>query len=114
MEHISRLTTNNVDVLLIVSDTSRRGLQAGLRIDKLSRELNIGVGKSYLIINQAKSELPQEVLDLVSQDGLELAGTVPADDAVYEYDLKGKPTIDIDEDNPAVKSVFAIFDKILS
>ena len=28
MEHISRLTTNNVDVLLIVSDTSRRGVQA--------------------------------------------------------------------------------------
>ena len=25
MEHISRLTTNNVDILLIVSDTSRRG-----------------------------------------------------------------------------------------
>ena len=27
MEHISRLTTRNVDVLLIVSDTSRRGFQ---------------------------------------------------------------------------------------
>ena len=32
MEHISRLTTSNVDILLIVADTSRRGLQAALRI----------------------------------------------------------------------------------
>ena len=113
MEHISRLTTHNVDILLIVTDTSRRGLQAGLRIDKLARELNIGVGKSHLIINQAKSDMPQEVLDIISQDGLELAGTVPADDAVYEYDLKGKPTIEIGEDNPAVQAVFSIFDRII-
>lgn len=113
MEHISRLTTKNVDILLIITDTSRRGLQAGMRIDKLSRDLNIGVGKSYLIINQAKSEMPPEVRDIISQDGLALAGTVPADDAVYEYDLKGQPTIDISEDNPAVKAVFEIFDRIL-
>jgi CO dehydrogenase maturation factor len=113
MEHISRLTTNNVDLLLIVSDTSRRGLQAGVRINKLSKELNIGVGKSYLIVNQAKSDLPAEVMDLLSEDGLELAGTIPADDTVYEYDLKGKPTIGITEDNPAVQAVFEIFDRII-
>jgi CO dehydrogenase maturation factor len=113
MEHISRLTTHNVDILLIVADTSRRGLQAGLRIDKLARELNIGVGKSYLIINQAKSDIPSKVMEIISQDGLELAGTVPEDDAVYEYDLNGKPTIEIGEDNPAVQTVFSIFDRII-
>ena len=37
MEHISRLTTSNVDTLLIVSDPSRRGLQAAVRIDELAR-----------------------------------------------------------------------------
>lgn len=113
MEHISRLTTHNVDLLLIVSDTSRRGLQAGVRINKLSKELNIGVGKSYLIVNQTKSDLPPEVMDLLSEDGLELAGTIPADDTVYEFDLKGKPTIRIAEDNPAVQAVFKIFDRII-
>jgi CO dehydrogenase maturation factor len=114
MEHISRLTTNNVDLLLIVSDTSRRGLQAGMRINKLSQELNIGVGKSYLIVNQIKSDLPSEVMDMISEDGVELAGTIPADDTVYEYDLKGKPTITIEEDNPAVQAVFRIFDRIIA
>jgi CO dehydrogenase maturation factor len=112
MEHISRLTTKNVDVLLIVADTSRRGLQAGLRIHKLARELNIGVGKSYLVINQAKSDLPPEVTDILSQDSLELAGIIPEDNTVYEYDLNGKPTIQIPEDSPSVKAAFAIFDRI--
>ena len=65
MEHISRLTTKNVDLLLIVSDTSRRGLQAALRINELAQKLNIGVGKSFLIINQTKDMLNNEVLKFI-------------------------------------------------
>jgi len=41
MEHISRLTTSNVDILLTIADTSRRGLQAAIRIDKLSQNFLI-------------------------------------------------------------------------
>lgn len=113
MEHISRLTTKNVDVLLIVTDTSRRGLQAGLRIHKLAHELNIGVGKSYLIINQTRSELPEEVMEIIARDGLELAGTIPEDETVYAYDLKGLPTVTLDEKTPAVRHAFTIFDKVI-
>ena len=114
MEHISRLTTSNVDILLIVADTSRRGLQAALRIDKLSRDLNIGVDKSYLIINQSKAEPSKEVLDIVRDGDLELAGTVPDDDTVYTFDLKGQPTIEMPEENAAVKAAFEIFDRIIA
>lgn len=113
MEHISRLTTKNVDLLLIVTDTSRRGLQAGLRINKLARELNIGVAKSGLIINQSKGELPPEVIDMVAEDGLELIGSIPEDETIYKYDLQGKPTITIDDSNPAVQAAFSIFDKVV-
>jgi CO dehydrogenase maturation factor len=114
MEHISRLTTKNVDLLLIVADTSRRGLQAGLRINKLASELNIGVGQSYLVVNQAKTDLPDEVKAMISENGLELAGIIPQDDAVYEYDLKGRPTIEIAEQSPSVKAAYAVFDRILA
>ncbi len=113
MEHISRLTTHNVDVLLIVSDTSRRGLQAAIRINKLSKALNIGVGKSYLVINQMKDNPPDEVLRLINQEGIELLGTIPDDKSVYEFDLHGRPTIEMPENNIAVKSAFNIFDKII-
>jgi len=113
MEHISRLTTHNVDVLLIVSDSSRRGLQAALRIEKLSQDLNIGVGKSYLIMNQSKAEPAQAVLDILDKDGLDLAGVIPEDETVYEFDLEGRPTIELPDDNPAIEAAYEIFDKIL-
>jgi len=113
MEHISRLTTNNIDVLLIVSDTSRRGLQAAIRINDLAKDLNIGVSKSCLIINQVKDAPTDAVVNMVKKNGLEIAGTIPEDNDVYEYDLNGRPTIEIPEDNQAVKAAFEIFDKII-
>lgn len=113
MEHISRLTTSNVDILLIIADTSRRGLQAAIRINDLAKSLNIGVGKSYLIINQTREETPDAVLEIIKNDGLELAGTIPEDSTVYEYDLKGRPTIEIPENNQAVQAAFEIFAKLI-
>lgn len=114
MEHISRLTTSNVDVLLIASDTSRRGLLAAVRINSLAKELNIGVGKSCLVINQTKEPPSELALNMIKDEGLELAGTIPEDNTIYEYDLTGRPTIEIPENNIAVKAAFDIFEKIVT
>jgi CO dehydrogenase maturation factor len=114
MEHISRLTTKNVDVLLIVSDSSRRGLQAAFRIKDLAKCLNIGVGKSYLVMNQVKETPSDTVKRIVSEEGLALAGSIPDDDTIYDYDLNGRPTLEIPADNHAVQAAFEIFDKIVS
>ena len=113
MEHISRLTTRNVDVLIIVGDASRRGLQAAVRINHLASELKIGVVKSWLILNQVKNGVAGEIKDLISENKMDLAGTVPEDDQLYLFDSEGKPTVDLPEDNPAMAAVFAIFDKII-
>lgn len=114
MEHISRLTTSNVDILLIVSDTSRRGLQAAVRINELAKDLNVGVGKSYLVVNQTKNGLSEEALKIVKESNLELAGMIPEDDMVYDYDLKGQPTIEMPDESKALTSAFKIFDEIIT
>jgi len=113
MEHVSRLTTKNVNVLLLVSDPSRRGLQAALRIDELARELNIGVGKSYIVINQVKEPPSAGVLKMIADAGVELVGTVPEDATVYDFDYRGRPTIQLPETSPSVQAAFAIFDHIV-
>lgn len=112
MEHISRLTTKAVDILLIVSDTSRRSIQAAIRINDLAKNLSIGIGKTYLIINQVKEKPSDIVLEILNKADLELAGTIPEDKTIYEYDLNGQPTIEIPDDNKAMQAAFAIFDKI--
>jgi CO dehydrogenase maturation factor len=114
MEHISRLTTSNIDILLIVADTSRRGLQAALRIDKLSKDLNIGVKASYLIMNQVKAPPSEMVMETLQKEGLALGGIIQEDRTVYEFDLEGKPTIELPGDNQALQSAYGIFNKIIT
>jgi CO dehydrogenase maturation factor len=114
MEHISRLTTKNVDVLLIVSDPSRRGLQAAVRINELAKCLNIGVAKSYVVINMAKEAPSQKAMQMIADAQLELIGTVPDDDLIYEYDFEGLPTFEIPEDSKSVRAAFDIFTKIMA
>jgi CO dehydrogenase maturation factor len=113
MEHVSRLTTRNVNVMLIVADASRRGFQAAVRIDALARRLDIGVGKSYLVINQAKADPPESFMAVIRGAGLECIGTIYEDQTLYDYDLQGKPAIELPQDTPIVRQAFDIFDRII-
>src|SRR3989339_692577 len=113
MEHISRLTTKNVDVLLIVTDSSRRGLQAAIRIHELAKDLKIGVGESHIIINRCREYPSDEILGMIKEAGLNFAGSIPEDSTLYEYDLNGRPTIEMPSDNIVVKAAFDIFERIV-
>jgi CO dehydrogenase maturation factor len=113
MEHISRLTTNNVDVLLIISDPSMRGIEAAGRINALVDELKVKAAKRLLIVNQARDGLPEPLREAIAKRGLTLAGTIPKDDLLYDYDMEGNPTITLPAHNPALSAAFAIFDRVL-
>ena len=67
-----------------------------------------------MIINKVKAPPSDKILELLKNDGLELAGTIPENDTVYEYDLDGKPTVEMPDDNKALKAAFEIFDKIIA
>ena len=99
---------------MIISDPSHRSLQAAVRIDELARCLNIGVSKSYVVINMAKRAPSEKALEMIKRSNLELIGTVPEDDLIYEYDFEGRPTFDIPEDSKSLKAAFDIFDKIVA
>lgn len=112
MEHISRLTTNNIDVLLVISDPSRRGIQAAARIFDLTGELNLNIGRKYLIVNQVKEGQEEGIRRMVDHYNLELTGIIPEDDQVTEFDLNGKPTIQLNKESPALRAAFDIFEKV--
>lgn len=113
MEHISRLTTNNVNLLLVVSDPTRRGIQAAGRIMDLTRELGLRIDDKKLIINQAAEDQKEGIEQAVRDQGLELSGIIPEDSLVREYDLKGRPTTHLDKESKAVSAAYSIFDKIV-
>ncbi len=114
MEHISRLTTNNIDLLLIVSDASRRGIQSAARIFEITDELGLEIGSKHIIINQAKEGHHEIIEKGVNSYQLDLIGIIPEDDQVRDFDLHGRPTVELDSENRALKAAFQIFEKILT
>jgi CO dehydrogenase maturation factor len=113
MEHISRLTTNNVDLLLAVSDPTRRGIQAASRIIDLAGSLSSNIGRKMLIVNQTKEGQEHAIGKAVEEFGLDLLGMVEEDTAVRDFDLQGKPTIELPNNSKAVEDAYFIFEKVM-
>lgn len=112
MEHISRLTTNNIDILLVVSDPTRRGIQAAARIVELTNNLGLNISRKHLIVNQSRQGQREAVDQAVREYALDLIGMVPEDPDVRDFDLKGRPTVKLENDNNAVIAAYDIFNKI--
>ena len=113
LEHLSRRTTRDVDLLLIVSDPSLRGLIAAGRVAELIDELKTSVGETYLIVNRVIGDtLSQPLMEAIGQYNLRLAGLVPADSAVTELDALGEPIVKLPADAPSRLSLDAILDSL--
>jgi CO dehydrogenase maturation factor len=112
LEHLSRRTTQDVDVLLVVSDYSANGVRAAKRIAELSDELQLRVGARYLIINGAPEKLAPHFAEEVARAGVPVAGIVPVDELLPQYELEEKPLTLLPDSSPAVQSIREIAAKI--
>jgi CO dehydrogenase maturation factor len=113
MEHISRLTTKQVDLLFMVSDASKRAIVSAKRIHELVDELGMKVGKRGLVVNRSPNGLSPELEAEIKAFDLPFWGTIPQDEAIYRYDLEGKPTLELPETSRSVKKAFEIFNDVL-
>ena len=101
LEHVARGTLPRVDTMLLISDCSRRGIQAVARIAEMVREMNLNPTKMGLIVNRA----PDGVLDdgvkaEIEKHGLTLFGVLPHDEAVYRCDCDGEPSSKLPDNDP--------------
>ena len=112
MEHLSRRTTHKVDLLLIVSDPAVRGIQTAKRINELVEELQLEINRRVVIINRISGNEGADLKNLAEESGLQVAGLVPQDEAIFNLDLQGKPIFQLPDDSKAVKAVFSILDSL--
>lgn len=113
LEHISRGVLPKVDTLLLVSDSSRRGIQAVARIAEMVDELGLKPGRMGLIVNRAPGgELNAGVKEEVEKHGLNLFGVLPQDEAVFAYDCDGKPSSQVPEDSPVKQALQKIMKEL--
>ncbi|MBN2706849.1 MAG: AAA family ATPase [Deltaproteobacteria bacterium] len=113
MEHLSRLLMKDIDLLLVVSDPSLRGIRTAGRIKDLVEELKLRVGRVALIVNRAiDGKLVDEAYTLINEIGIELAGVIADDPLIAKFDREGKATIKIPADSVSFQGVAEIMPKI--
>ncbi len=113
LEHIARGTLPKVDILLLVSDCSRRGVQAVGRIAKMVGELGLNPGVMKLIVNRAPNgELNEGTREEIALQGLDLLGVIPQDETIYQADCDGEPTSLISPSSPSKKALWALLPEL--
>jgi CO dehydrogenase maturation factor len=105
MEHLSRRTTTGVDVMFISSDPTVRGVETALRIRDLARELKLNIKRMAMVVSRVRNGLPDNLRALAEESNLEIAGVVPDDDMVREYDEKGDAISELPPESPARRGV---------
>lgn len=110
LEHIQRRVDENVDILLIVTDSSRMGIEACRKIVELSEKLGLNIGRKYVVGNKVTNI--DALRRALSDIGVDLCGIIPYDPLVEEYNLAGKSLLEIPDDSPALQAVREICRRI--
>ncbi|MCS7222667.1 MAG: AAA family ATPase [Anaerolineae bacterium] len=113
MEHLSRRTTRDVDILLLVSDPTLRGILAASQMARLAERLHIHIERTYLLLNRVADPLPQPLQQAITETGLELAGVVPFDPILAEFDGSGRPIAELPAISAAYQAVYNLAERLL-
>ncbi|MHA1301112.1 MAG: nucleotide-binding protein [Candidatus Helarchaeota archaeon] len=111
LEHLSRRTARDVDIMFIVTDPSLMGIKTANRIKELTKEVNISVKKMYIVGNRFSSEMVKKLEEAAKESEIELIGIVPQDDKIAEINFLGKPVSEL-LDTEAYKAVENIARKV--
>lgn len=106
MEHLSRRTTDDVDVLLITSDPTLVSIRSAARIKEIALKIKLKIKDIYLIINRvAKSK---DISSLVSgsvPEKLSLLENIPEDPLVLEASEKEENFLSLPAESPSFQAV---------
>lgn len=115
LEHVSRRTLLQIDLLVIVSDCTVRGIRTARRVAELAAEMGTPVQQLGLIVNRVPDGiLPDGVRAAVEETGLPVLAVIPYDDHVAEMDGGGMAVGDIPADAPARVAVNGVMDGVFN
>lgn len=113
MEHLSRRTSGQVDTLFLVTDYALRGLRAVRRINGMLDSLKLTIGNIAIIVTRGPQELSEPFMKEVDEIGLPIAGIVPDDPKLLDFDMERKSLLELPDDSLSVAAVARIMDQYL-
>ena len=112
LEHLSRRTTRGADIMIVVTDATKKGILTAKRVKELSLEVNIAFDRIVVIANKVTPETRDIMEKLGKENGLDIIGYIPFDPLISQYDAMGKPILELPEESPSVSAAYEIFSRI--
>ena len=106
MEHLSRRTTNRVDLMLVVCEPTIVGVLTAKRILKLTETLPLSIKEKAVILNKVPhSTLDKKVQESLHKEGLEPKASFLYDDEIFFASSGGISLLEISKDNATYKAL---------
>lgn len=112
MEHLSRRTTRDVNMLFLVSDDNPVSLRSAGNISRMGKELDLSISKKYLILNNVRETIPLHLEKEIEENDLTLLAKIPQDEFVSSLSKEGRSLKDLPENSPALRSVANLLEKL--
>lgn len=113
MEHMSRLVTQNIDMLYVVSDGTPRGVTTASRILALISELRLNIVKTCTVINRLKEKDKSMLISFAERKGIKNIEAIRDDEELVRADGEGKSIFQLPLDSVSLADAYEIFSKTL-
>jgi CO dehydrogenase maturation factor len=105
LEHFSRRTTGDIDVLLILTDPSLRSADTVFRVLDLVGSLKTRIGRALVAVTRTTDGIPPAILERAAAHRVEIAAAIPDDPELRQLDAAGRPLLGVSPGNPALAAV---------
>ncbi len=113
LENLSRRIVPKVDLLVLVADPSKRGLDTLRRLYDLAREMNVQYGRLAIALNRLRRpDLPAGLDEVRRHSNAHDVLALPDDPDLAAVDEAGRPLADLPANNPLVRRVDAFLDTL--
>jgi CO dehydrogenase maturation factor len=113
LENLSRRIVQKVDLLVMVSDPSKNGIETVRRLHKLAFEMNIDFKRLCVFINRSRNgELPDEALFLKNETEAEFVIALPDNQEIASFSEKGESMLGLSPENKVVAMIDEFIKKL--
>ncbi len=109
LEQINRKVVEDINLLIIVTDPTVRGLQTAEAIREMARKFT-KASRIGLIIN--KVDNPAIIDTMREKTDLEILGMVPLDPLIAEFDLIGRSLMELPSDSSSMIALRRLIDRL--
>jgi len=111
LEHISRRTTHNIDVLIAVVTENPLSFDTAKNIEAITREIKNDIRHKCIISNMVRPEKLDIVKNRLSEHSFEYIGNVSRDTIIEDAVFNGESLLNIEE-SPVIKDISEIMSHI--